>query len=181
MDKPAEYQTTVEGVLPELMQDHLGGIQLIAGSIRTCLVCGAMLMTASASAQDSKTVEKEGDFSMTDIFLKIDTPRWMLDWFKSIDDLDTSENSGFQIFASDIVLQFDPRTVHGIEELKKFFVELDAPFITRAAWWTWCTSTTRPTSCRAAPLFARKLIHRRRPFRLRSLSICFGATKRANF
>ena len=67
---------------------------------------------------------------MTDKFAKIDTPQWMLDLFKSIDDLDTSENSGFQVFASDIVLQFGPKTVHGIEEVKKFFVELDAPFIT---------------------------------------------------
>ena len=68
---------------------------------------------------------------MTDKFTKIDTPQWMLDLFKSIDDLDTSENSGFQIFANDIVLQFGPKTVHGIEEVKKFFVELDAPFITQ--------------------------------------------------
>jgi hypothetical protein len=32
---------------------------------------------------------------MADHFTKIDTPQWMLELFKSIDDLDTSENSGF--------------------------------------------------------------------------------------
>ena len=68
---------------------------------------------------------------MTDKLTKIDTPQWILDLFKSIDDLDTSENSGFRIFASDIVLQFGPKTVHGIEDVKKFFIELDAPFITK--------------------------------------------------
>jgi hypothetical protein len=68
---------------------------------------------------------------MTGNFTKIDTPQWMLDLFKSIDDLDLSDNSGFRIFANDIVLQFGPKAVHGIENVKKFFVELDAPFITK--------------------------------------------------
>ena len=74
---------------------------------------------------------KKRELAVTDKFNKIDTPQWMLDLFKSIDDLDTSENSGFRIFANDIVLQFGPKTVHGIVEVKKCFVELDAPFITQ--------------------------------------------------
>jgi len=68
---------------------------------------------------------------MADRLKQIETPQWMLKLFKSIDDLDTSENSGFHIFADDVTLQFGPKTAHGIEEVKKFFVELDAPFITR--------------------------------------------------
>lgn len=68
---------------------------------------------------------------MTETFKKIDTPSWMLELFKSIDELDTSETSGFRIFADDIVMQFGPKTVHGLDEVKKFFVALDAPFITK--------------------------------------------------
>ena len=68
---------------------------------------------------------------MTNELKEIETPQWMLDLFKSIDDLDTSATSGFRIFADDIVLQFGPKTTHGLENVKKFFVELDAPFITR--------------------------------------------------
>jgi hypothetical protein len=64
-------------------------------------------------------------------FTKIDTPQWMLDLFKSIDDLDTSEDSGFRIFARDITLQFGTKTAHGIDDVKKFFIDLDAPFITQ--------------------------------------------------
>lgn len=68
---------------------------------------------------------------MSDQFKKIETPQWMLDLFKAIDTLDTSEDSGFRIFAEDVVLQFGPKTAHGIENVKRFFVELDAPFITQ--------------------------------------------------
>lgn len=68
---------------------------------------------------------------MTDQFTKIETPQWMLDLFKSIDDLDVSEDSGFRIFADEVTLQFGPKTTHGIEDVKKFFVELDAPFVTQ--------------------------------------------------
>ncbi len=68
---------------------------------------------------------------MTGQLTKIDTPQWMLDLFKSIDNLDTSKNSGFRIFADDIVLQFGPKTTHGLEDVKKFFVALDEPFITK--------------------------------------------------
>ena len=64
-------------------------------------------------------------------FTRIDPPRWMLELFKSIDDLDTSENSGFRIFADDVVLQFGPKTARGIDDVKKFFIELDEPFITK--------------------------------------------------
>jgi hypothetical protein len=72
-----------------------------------------------------------GGREMTDQFKKIDTPRWMLELFKSIDDLNFSEDSGFRIFADDIVLQFGPKTTHGIEAVKRFFTELDEPFITQ--------------------------------------------------
>lgn len=68
---------------------------------------------------------------MTGQFKQIETPQWMLDLFRSIDNLDTSADSGFQIFADDVVLQFGPKTSHGLEDVKKFFVELDAPFITK--------------------------------------------------
>ncbi len=61
---------------------------------------------------------------------KIDPPQWMLDLFKSIDELDTSEDSGFRIFADEVTLQFGPQTTHGLEAVKKFFIALDAPFIT---------------------------------------------------
>jgi hypothetical protein len=68
---------------------------------------------------------------MTDHFEKIATPQWMTALFASIDQLDTSKDSGFGIFADDITLQFGPKTIHGIEEVKKFFMELDAPWITK--------------------------------------------------
>ena len=67
---------------------------------------------------------------MDNAFQKIDTPSWMVELFKSIDELDMSEASGLSILASDIVMQFGPETVHGIEAVKKFFVEIDAPFVT---------------------------------------------------
>jgi hypothetical protein len=89
----------------------------------------------AAEAREKRTIqrnaERRGDRRMKDAFEKIDTPQWMLDLFKSIDELDTSEDSGFRIFAKEITLQFGPKTAHGIEEVKKFFVELDAPFITQ--------------------------------------------------
>ncbi len=40
MDKPAEYQITVEGVVPESMQDRLGGMQLLAGSLKKTILTG---------------------------------------------------------------------------------------------------------------------------------------------
>jgi hypothetical protein len=68
---------------------------------------------------------------MTGSFQKIDTPSWMLELFKSIDELNTAEDSGFRVFADDVTLQFGPKTTHGIEDVKKFFIELDAPFVTK--------------------------------------------------
>ena len=68
---------------------------------------------------------------MANSLTKIDPPAWMLELFKSIDDLNVSENSGFRIFADDVALQFGPKTAHGIENVKKFFIELDEPFITK--------------------------------------------------
>jgi len=64
-------------------------------------------------------------------FTKIDTPRWMLELFRSIDELDTSEDSGFRIFDDKVMLQFGTRTASGIEDVKKFFIQLDEPFITQ--------------------------------------------------
>lgn len=67
---------------------------------------------------------------MTDALTEIDPPRWMLDLFKAIDDLDMSSDGGFAIFADDVVLQFGPKTVTGIADVKAWFVKLDEPFIT---------------------------------------------------
>jgi hypothetical protein len=68
---------------------------------------------------------------MTVEMKEVEAPKWMLELFKSIDDLDMSDASGFRIFAKDICLQFGPKTVHGIEDVKKWFVKLDEPFITQ--------------------------------------------------
>jgi len=68
---------------------------------------------------------------MGDQFVKIATPEWMLDLFKSIDELDSGENSGFRILADDVTLQFGPKTVRGTADVKKFFTEVDVPFITQ--------------------------------------------------
>lgn len=68
---------------------------------------------------------------MTNGLQEIDAPAWMLDLFKAIDTLDMSEGSGFKVFADDIVMQFGPKTVHGVAEAKAFFTKLDAPFITK--------------------------------------------------
>jgi hypothetical protein len=68
---------------------------------------------------------------MADHLEKIETPQWMLDLFKAIDTLELSPDGGFSIFADDVTLQFGPKTTHGIEDVKKFFIELDAPFITQ--------------------------------------------------
>jgi hypothetical protein len=62
---------------------------------------------------------------------EIETPQWMLELFKAIDTLDMSPSSGFKVFADDIVMQFGPKTLHGIEEVKKWFIKLDEPFITK--------------------------------------------------
>jgi hypothetical protein len=67
---------------------------------------------------------------MADQLTKIDTPQWMLELFQSIDELNTGEDSGFRIFADDAALQFGPKTTRGLEDVKKFFVEIDEPFIT---------------------------------------------------
>ena len=40
MYKSAAYQITVEGVVPESMQDRLGGMQLIAGSMKDTTLKG---------------------------------------------------------------------------------------------------------------------------------------------
>jgi hypothetical protein len=68
---------------------------------------------------------------MSDSFKEIDPPAWMLKLFASIDALDMSEGSGFEIFDDNIVMQFGPSGAKGIEDVKKFFVKLDEPFITK--------------------------------------------------
>jgi hypothetical protein len=68
---------------------------------------------------------------MSDSFKEIDPPAWMLKLFASIDALDMSEGSGFEIFGDNIVMQFGPKGATGIEDVKKFFVKLDEPFITK--------------------------------------------------
>jgi hypothetical protein len=62
---------------------------------------------------------------------EIETPEWMLDLFAAIDSLDMSGTSGINILDENIVMQFGPKTVHGLEDVKKFFVKLDEPFITK--------------------------------------------------
>ena len=68
---------------------------------------------------------------MSDKLTEIETPQWMLDLFKAIDSLDMSATSGINILDQNIVMQFGPKTVHGLEDVKKFFVKLDEPFITK--------------------------------------------------
>jgi hypothetical protein len=68
---------------------------------------------------------------VSDKLTEIETPQWMLDLFKAIDSLDMSATSGINILDQNIVMQFGPKTVHGLEDVKKFFVKLDEPFITK--------------------------------------------------
>ncbi len=68
---------------------------------------------------------------MAEKLTEIDTPAWMLDLFKAIDSLDMSGTSGINILDQNIVMQFGPKVVHGLEDVKKFFVKLDEPFITK--------------------------------------------------
>lgn len=68
---------------------------------------------------------------MTDKLREIETPQWMLDLFKAIDALDMSGTSGINILDKNVVMQFGPKTVLGLEAVKKFFVKLDEPFITK--------------------------------------------------
>jgi hypothetical protein len=68
---------------------------------------------------------------VSDKLTEIETPQWMLDLFKAIDSLDMSAASGINILDQNIVMQFGPKTVHGLEDVKKFFVKLDEHFITK--------------------------------------------------
>lgn len=68
---------------------------------------------------------------MSDSLKEIDPPEWMIKLFKSIDNLDMSEGSGFEIFDDNIVMQFGPSGAKGIDDVKKFFIKLDEPFITK--------------------------------------------------
>jgi hypothetical protein len=62
---------------------------------------------------------------------KVATPVWMLDLFKALDTLDTSENSGFKIFDENVTMQFGANTVNGLDNVKQFFIKLDTPLITK--------------------------------------------------
>jgi len=68
---------------------------------------------------------------MAEKLTEITAPAWMIDLFKAIDALDFDPGRGFGIFADDVTMQFGPKTVHGIEDVKKFFTTLDAPLITK--------------------------------------------------
>ena len=68
---------------------------------------------------------------MPESFTEIDPPAWMLELFRSIDTLDMSEGAGFKIFDNNIDMQFGPSCVKGIENVKKFFIKLDEPIITK--------------------------------------------------
>lgn len=68
---------------------------------------------------------------MAEQLTAVETPAWMLALFQAIDALDMSATSGINILADDIVMQFGPKTVHGLDDVKKFFVKLDEPFITK--------------------------------------------------
>jgi hypothetical protein len=68
---------------------------------------------------------------MKNELIKVATPQWMLQLLKSIDDLDFSEGSGFQIFAADVVMQFGQETAKGIGAFKDFFVKLAPPVMAR--------------------------------------------------
>jgi hypothetical protein len=62
----------------------------------------------------------------------VPTPQWMLDLFKAIDALDTSDQSGYQnYFAEDVDAAFGTRVMNGREAVKQFLIELDKPFITK--------------------------------------------------
>jgi hypothetical protein len=62
----------------------------------------------------------------------IPTPKWMLDLFKAIDVLDTSAETGYQnYFAADVDATFGPRVLNGRDEVKKFLIDLDEPFVTK--------------------------------------------------
>ncbi|MGP8306718.1 hypothetical protein [Vibrio sp. YIC-376] len=61
---------------------------------------------------------------------RIETPDWLTSLFKSIDELDFSENSGFYVLRDSVVMQFGREVVEGIEDAKEYFVKLDSPYDT---------------------------------------------------
>ncbi len=61
----------------------------------------------------------------------IPTPQWMLDLFKKIDALDTSPTGFPSYYADDVDAAFGPQVFKGVEGVKKFLVDLDAPFVTK--------------------------------------------------
>ncbi|TDQ19297.1 hypothetical protein DFQ04_1118 [Algoriphagus boseongensis] len=69
--------------------------------------------------------------NFTKKLIKVETPAWMLDLFKALDALDTSDNSGFKIFDENITMQFGANTVQGLDNVKQFFIKLDTPLITK--------------------------------------------------
>jgi hypothetical protein len=60
----------------------------------------------------------------------VETPQWMLNLFKSIDALDMSESGGLSCFAENIEMHFGSNQVHGLDAVKEYFLQFDAPFKT---------------------------------------------------
>jgi hypothetical protein len=72
------------------------------------------------------------DQVMDKVWTTVPTPQWMLDLFKAIDALDTSDTTGYQnYFAEDVDAAFGTRVINGREAVKKFLIELDQPFDTK--------------------------------------------------
>lgn len=67
---------------------------------------------------------------MDPLMKSVETPKWMLELFKAIDELDVSPTSGFAIFADGIEMVFGDKVVKGIAAAKQFFVTFDTPFKT---------------------------------------------------
>jgi len=68
---------------------------------------------------------------MDPLMKAVATPQWMLDLFKAIDALDTSEKTGYQYyFAADVDAAFGPQVLKGRDAVKKFLIDLDEPFDT---------------------------------------------------
>ena len=60
----------------------------------------------------------------------IKSPEWIINFFKSVDVLDTSKNSGFSYFADNVQMQFGQQLIKGITSVKRFFRKIDAPLKT---------------------------------------------------
>ena len=75
--------------------------------------------------------QKSGSSEQVKQVEEIEAPQWMVDLFKSIDELDFSESSGFQIMADDIQMNFINQQLRGIDNVKAFFNKLDGGMVTK--------------------------------------------------